>query len=272
MKYIMKYIILLFLFLYTTLDADIIDDYYILQAQKNHNTNELVKAMEYYKKIKSKTPQIYYNMGNISYEQKDYINAIDYYQRIKLEQTNLKELNYKKFHNIANSYMQTNDIKKAKEYYQKALKINQHADTIKNLNLANKLIQLSLEKEKEKKDAAKNIAGISLEGFLEFNDNELMSKEGNEDNNKLIIFNENTPKNNTVNASENIKETIELKAFEDEDNTNKLQKIIKQSDTNYFSQIEERKWDNLLKKRKTNTLIIPLNIKRETNENNTKPW
>ena len=254
----MKVIIISLIFI-LSLKASILDEYYIFQAQKNYKKNQFEKSIAYYKKIENKSSKIYYNMGNISYKLENYSQAIKYYENMKYEKS--KKINHKKFHNMANAYMKINNIKKAKNYYQKALKIKKHPITIKNLHIANKMLLLALAKKKNK-----FISGTSNEGQIELSNTNPVSKEGNDDNNVNTLIKN---RSGDLFLSKNLIENIQLKKFKDANNQTQN---TKQNSTSYFSQLEERKWDNILKKRKMNTLLIPLDIKGEVYEDITKPW
>lgn len=255
----MTKIFALSLMLTTFVYGGFFDDIYIYQAQKHLKNNKLDLANNYFFKVEDKSDEVYYNIANIFYKQGDYKKAIFYYKKI-----HSSKLFHKKFHNIGNSYMKQNKLDKAIYFYKKALKIEKTRKTKDNLELANsmKLKEEMKELRKIKKNSIRS--GFSQEMDIEFDDNDEISKQEKENYEDVILKSKNNITNTT---SLNQNETISLKNFEED------KREVKLVNDEYFSDIEEKKWDNLLKDRKMNTLIIPLNKEEDDiNENISKPW
>ena len=88
----------------------------IEKANDYYNKGQFAEASKEYGKV-SKSPQSLYNKANSLYKAKKYDEAVKYYNQIV---TTDKDLEYKKLHNIGNSYVKKNDLQKAKEFYEKA--------------------------------------------------------------------------------------------------------------------------------------------------------
>ena len=109
-----------------------------------------------------KSPQSYYDAANAYYKAKKYKEAIKYYNMV---QTSDKELEFRKLHNLGNSYFKLGQYEKAIRMYQKALTLKNDPDTKHNLELAKKMLEKKRKKEqkqqknqkkKEKKDKQKS--------------------------------------------------------------------------------------------------------------------
>lgn len=221
------------------LNASILDDYNLLQAKRSYTNNQLDDAKKYYQNCETKTSKINYNLGNISYKQKNYKDAIKYYKSI----TDSK-LKYKTLHNLGNSYAKLDNIDDAIKSYEDALKIKEDKDTKFNLELLKKKQQDKKKKEEQNKDK-------------ENNKNQKKQEDQSKKNQKS--------KND---QDEQSKQENKSKDNKKEQSKNKSQ----QSQNRELSKIEEKKWDKMLNKREINTLMIPMKSKKDNNEQNIKPW
>lgn len=223
----------------------------IQKADNLYQEQKYKEASDEYRKIKQ-TPQSLYNLANSLYKDKKYKEAIDTYNKIITKDTNLE---YQKLHNIANSYVNQNNLEKAKEYYTKALKLKDDKETKENLEMVNK----ELEKQKE-------------------------NKENKEKNNSKENEQQKDKQNNEKNKEKNKNKKDEDKQGKDKKNTNKGKKEEKkdeqkqtQSSNNQqakkddISDMEEKKWMKILNKKETPILLQKVqSTKGNTDE--TQPW
>ncbi len=231
------------------------DDINIFKAQVEFKNKDYEKSLSYYKKVKSKNDEVYFNIANILYKQKRYKQAIDYYKKISKIQ-----LTYKKLHNIGNSYIALGDIQNAINFYESALKFQNNSNTIYNLNLSNEIKVLQ---EKELKD--KNIDEVSFLRDTNRNldiqkDSYKMEKMTQNEEDKVIIERRDNISNLKLKS---IKEEIKIAQFEEKD-------TIRDDNKPLFSTLEERKYDKSLNNRKLNSLLIPLENKGRIDDK--YPW
>jgi len=237
--------------------ASVVDDYYTYKAQDYYTKGDLKNSFIYYEKIENKSDGVVYNMANILYQTHNYKEAIVLYEKI----TSLKLLE-KKWYNLANSYVQMKQYSKAVYYYQKLLQKQNDKDAKANLILVqNQIKEEYLQLLKKQKDLP-NKKGDKYEESFE--DSELVSTKMVEGKNSNIANKENISHLFSSNQKGKI-------YFKDIPVNTKLQ-ILQNSTEDKFTPIEEKKWDNLLKKKKIDSLIIPLNKKGVLNEDITYPW
>lgn len=245
--------------LYVIVSASVVDDYYTYKAQHYYTKGDLKNSFTYYEKIERKLDEVYYNMGNILYQTQNYKEAIILYEKITS-----KKLLEKKWYNLANSYVQIEQYSKAVYYYQKLLQKQDDNDAKENLILVQNQIKkeyLQLLKEQENLSKAKR-EGKEYEDLFE--DSETESTEMMDEKDSNIGSKENISNLLYQNQKEKIyfKELPQLIELQTVQNTNEEK----------FMVMEERRWDNLLKEKKIDSLIIPLNKKEVLDEDVKYPW
>ena len=110
--------------------ADMFDFVDIYKAQKSYEKKEYEKAGEGFAKVEAS-----YNEANSLYKQKKYKEALKKYESIE---DFSGEEEYKRLHNIGNSYANLNKTDEAIKSYEKALKLKDDADTKANLDYMKK--------------------------------------------------------------------------------------------------------------------------------------
>ncbi len=126
----------------------LIDFKTIKEAKDAYERGNFKEAVEEFRKVAQAkgSPQSYYDLANALYKSANYKEAIKYYNKI---QTSDRELEFRKLHNLGNSYFKLGKLQKAIEMYQKALKIKDDPDTRFNLELAKKLLKKQKQKQKQ---------------------------------------------------------------------------------------------------------------------------
>ncbi|MEA2017161.1 MAG: VWA domain-containing protein, partial [Campylobacterota bacterium] len=109
----------------------------IEKANQLYNDKQYKDSSNEYRKI-SASPQTLYNLANSLYKDKKYKEAIETYSKVV---TTNEELESKKLHNIGNGYVNINNLEKAKEFYEKALKIKDDKQTKENLEMVKKELE-----------------------------------------------------------------------------------------------------------------------------------
>jgi len=260
----MKIIFISFVFTNLLL-ANLFDDINIFKASSALGDKDYKSAFESYDKVQNKSDEINYNIANTLYKQKKYEEAILHYDKISS-----KDLQYKKLHNLGNTYAQLDKIDYAIKKYEEALKINKNKDTQFNLDL---LIKKKQEDEKKKEQDKKDKKDKKDEG------------KDNKDKNKSDQDSKQKKKKEESDKNEDEKEVKEKKDNnsnnQDKAKDSKKEEIKKQEDNNTkeenvkntdLSHLEEKRWTKMLNNRELNTLMIPLKTKGEKNEQNINPW
>ena len=139
-----KYLIILFSLLGIQAEASVLDGYYLHQAYKNYQANDLNKTKELLLQIDTVSLQSQFALANTYYRLHAYKKAILLYRNIRSTSPKIKQ---KLYYNIANSYAMLKAFDKAKLYYTKALQLGEDADTKNNLTLI-ALLQKSKETQK----------------------------------------------------------------------------------------------------------------------------
>ena len=241
----------------------------IKNATKHYNNKEYKQAGDQYRKI-NQTPQSLYNLANTLYKEKKYKEAIDTYSKIT---TSDIELESKKLHNVGNSYVKSNNLEKAKEFYEKSLKIKNDKQTKENLDMVNK----ELEKQKKQQDK-KNDKKDNKNEKEDKNKKENKEKEQNKEN-KENKNNKQDDKQNKKDENKNKKSDEKKDSQKDEkQKKNKDEKNSSDGKSNKklkkepISDMEEKKWMKMLDKQKAPLYLQKVNTKNKSSNNDEQPW
>ena len=131
------------LFIQTDSRADMFDFVDIYKAKKSYEKKEYEKAGEGFAKVGAS-----YNEANALYKQKKYKEALKKYDSI--ESFNGDE-EYKRLHNMGNSYANLNKTDEAIKSYEKALELKDDEDTKANLEYMKKKKKEQKQKKQKKK-------------------------------------------------------------------------------------------------------------------------
>jgi len=236
------------------LEGGVMDDIHLYMAKHYSNAKSYDKALHHYTKIDSTDSLLYQHRGDMLYRLGQYQEAINSYMQIESP-----SMMHTKFYDIANCLIAMGELKKAIVFYKNALKFDNHSDTIYNLKLAQKEYKKLQETEaiKAQKDANENIAlRKGSERIDEFR----------EDNGTDDLIDAPPPKyiakNSNIVATPNhrTEDKVEL-SISDEQNISSS-KLGREE----YEQIEESRWEHILKTQKLNTLLIPLNILGEDDD------
>lgn len=236
---------------------------YSFEFEKIKKANKLYEEKNYkesaavYQEL-SNTAQSQYNYANALYKDKKYQEAIEAYGKIQTEDTNLQA---NKLHNIGNSYVQQNDLQKAKEFYEEALKIKEDTQTKENLDIVNKELEKQKQENKkkdEKKDQKKN---------KEKNKENQKNKEDQQNQNEKK---EEKDKQNKEQKDKQKKEKSEKKDDKDTKQSKAQNRQEKQKDI--ISDMEEKKWMKQLNEQKTPILLRKANTQKESTNEQSEAW
>ncbi len=233
-----SFLFLLF-FLPFGLKASIIDFKYIKNAKEAYERGAYKEAAGEFEKVakQKRSPQAYYDLANALYKAGKYKEALKYYSKI---QTANKELEFRKLHNLGNTYFKLKNFDKAIEMYEKALKVKDDPDTRYNLELAKKM-----KKKSSKKNSKKN-------------DKEQKKKQQKKKQQKK--------------GGKNKKET--QKSDKKGKNQKPSNNSPKEPKNTPISSREEKKWLKQLKKEPVRTLLYksPVKVKKSKEGKDENPW
>lgn len=127
-----------FNFLKTDLLAFSIFDFKTIEeANKAYETGNFQKASKEFDKLDTNEFRDY-NLANSLYKNNNFEEAIKLYENIK---TTSSDLEFKRLHNLGNSYAQINDLNNALKKYEEALKLKNDSKTKDNLELIKSILE-----------------------------------------------------------------------------------------------------------------------------------
>lgn len=245
---------ILFLALFFNLNhsnASVFDFQTIEDANKAYKNQNYEKAAKEYSSIKQ-SEQAKYNLANSLYKEGKFKEAINEYKDI---QTENKDLNYQKLHNLGNAYVNTKNLKEAKKTYEEALKLKDNKETKDNLDLVKK----ALKEQEQKKENQKN---KKQDNKKDDSKEKKENKENQQDQDKKDQKSKKDEKKNK--EKQDKKETNKDKKKQEKENSTSKPK------QNEISDLEEKKWLKQLDNQKTNSLMKKMKSSEDNNSEN--PW
>lgn len=248
----------------------------IENADNAYKNKEYDKASDVYRQVNTNNEALY-NLGNSLYKEKKYKDAIDVYNKIE---TTDKELESKKLHNLGNSYVNTNNLEKAKEFYEKSLKIKADKETKENLESVNKELEKKKKKEdqKKKKDDDKNKENKEDKK----KDSDDSKKEDKENKNKDSKENKDKKEEKKNNSDDSKKEDKKNKKDKDDKSEEEKKKKEAKSQSQdgkhnkvnkeELSEMEEKKWMQMLKNQETPVYMQKVKTNKESKDDENQPW
>ena len=230
-----------------TFDFQTIND-----AKNAYKTQDYGKAAKEFSSIKQSS-QAKYNLANSLYKEGKFKEAINEYKSIESDD---KDLNYQKLHNLGNSYVKAKNLQEAKKTYEEALKLKNDKQTKENLDLVNK----ALKKQEQKNKGNKNKKDKNKD--KKENKDKKKNKDSEKENSDKKDKDQKQDKNKDKKDTQNKKE-------ENKDKQNKKDTQVKKQ--NEISDLEEQKWLKQLDNQKTNSLMKKMESKIQ-NSNSQNPW
>jgi len=242
------------------------------QAYKN---GDYIKASKEFANV-TQTAQGNYDYANSLYKQKKYEKALKQYEHVV---TNDKDLEFKKLHNMGNCFVKLNKLQKAKEFYEKALKIKNDPQTKENLDIVNE----ALKKQKKQNKNKKNKDNKNKKNQKDKKQNS-KDKQNQKDKNKQKKDSKNKnsknkeSKQNKQDQQKDKKQNKQdLNKQNKKDNKNqakKIQDIQKQQkiDIKQMSDKEEKKWLKILDEQKTPVMLHKVKTRKSDNDDIENPW
>jgi len=226
----------------------------IEKANKAYENKNFEEASKNFDKILN-TPEARYNYANSLYKNKKYKEALMQYKNVT---TSNKNLEYKKLHNMGNSYVKLNDLENAKKMYENALKIKADKETRENLEKVQDIL------DKIKKQQNKN---------KEKQDNKEKKKQKEKNKDKQNKDNKQDKKKQDKNKEENSQNKQKQQNDKKEKNKEKQSSQQNQSQIQkpkQLSDLEEKKWLERLENKKSPVLLKKVKTKNE--DTSSTPW
>ncbi|RXJ89707.1 hypothetical protein CRV01_07480 [Arcobacter sp. CECT 8983] len=220
----------------------------INKANEYYENKEFKEASKEFRKV-AKTPESHYNLGNALYKQGEYKKALMHYRNVV---TSNQDLEYKKLHNMGNSYVKLNDLQNAKRVYEKALKIKDDKDTKENLEAVLKALE---NKDKKQDQQNKNEQNKSQDENKDKKQKNKNSKDKQDKDKK---------NKDSKNSQEKSEDKNKQKSKKD-----KQENADKQ---NQLSDAEEKKWLKKLEQSKEVPVMLKKFDSKEQSGDTSTPW
>lgn len=243
------------------------ESFFLREAQQSLEEGDFKKSLEYYQKVEKPTEEIFYNMGNILYQEERYDEALEQYKKIVS-----KKLAFEVFYNMGNSYTKLGKKEEAIESYKKALAIKDDKDGRYNLDLL--LFEEKQEGTGQKKNKDPNNKDNEANDRRSGSNREDRDEEFKEDNGRENIV----KKGKLSDPKENGNEISNLQTKRDKNERERIE--MKKKLTIKHKRLEDKtlesedkKWMEILDQREIETLMIPLRDKGVKNgQKNNNPW
>lgn len=228
----------------------------IKKANEAYKNEKYEEASKNFDKVLN-TPEAKYDYANSLYKEKKYKEALTQYKNVV---SSNKDLEYKKLHNMGNSYVRLNDLENAKKMYENALKIKEDKETRENLETVQKLLEKLKNQQQNKEDKKKE----DKQEKKEEQNKEQENKSDNQKNDKKQNKEEQKDKEDQNSKNQNQDKQQENKEQQNQQTTN--QELKKEE----ISNIEEKKWLDKIQNEKSPVLLKRVPTKNE--DNSSSPW
>ncbi|WP_345988905.1 tetratricopeptide repeat protein [Sulfurimonas sp. HSL1-2] len=275
------------------LHAGLTDFHTLSNAASAYNGGDYAAAAEGYGALQGKNDAARFNYGDALYKQQKYKEAADVFTQIRAP-----ELKQKALHNLGNSLANLGKTDEAIKAYEEALKLGKDDDTQYNLDLLKK----QKEQEKQKQDNQNN---QSDQNQSQQNDQQQNDQKQQDDQTQDQQSKENASKGDDSQQKEEQKNGEQKQQDQEKQadgERDKPQQEAKQQNgqqdaqqqeadrqpeevpeapdaqdqqaamADPISDMEERKYNQMLDKRGIKTLMIPLSGKGEPHDDETTPW
>lgn len=241
------------------LEASLLDFNTIKDATKAYNEKDYKTASNKFKDFIS-TNEGKYDFANSLYKEKKYKSALDIYKDIT---TSNEVLEFKKLHNMGNTYVKLNDLENAKKMYEKALKIKEDKETKENLEIVKNAMNNKNNKNNKDNKDNKNKNNNGKNDNKNSNNNK---QNNNEDKNRQ------KDKSNKQNDEKDKKNQGEQNSQKNKNSQDKKEASQANIKEDILSNKEEKKWLDLLKNQRTPILLKKVETKNNSENSSSSPW
>jgi len=250
----MREIFLLIFVFALVLDASILDFQTLDEAKKAYENGKYERSAKLYKKIDKDEAK--FNAADALYKAGKFQEALRLFKSIFL-----KNLEFKKLHNIGNCYAKLKKFDDAIKMYEKALEIKEDKDTRFNLELLKRL----KEKKQNQQNSKQNQNSKDEKSSQNSDKNKKNGQKDKEDSNKQ------KQSNQQKNQQNNKKDKSNQKS-KDENEKKKSDPKKDEVKDEPISDMEIRKWNKVLNQRGIHTLMLPLQTETKGAEDEKHPW
>ena len=260
------------------LDAGLLDFVELKKAKEAYENREYSKSAKLYQNYADETgnPHSYFNAANALYKQGKYKEAIKQYENAVFQDDKDK---FKKQSNLGNSHAKLgtqDDLKKAKKYYEEALKLYDDEDIKSNLEEVKKRIKKK-KKEPEQKNKNKNKDKKNKKKDKKKDKDQDKKKDQKSNDQKKDSQDKKSDGKQEKKSDEKKRDKADKKKS-DKDKLKELEKDQKKSQVqnntkkNEMSDAEEKKWLKKLNQQPS-TYLYKLNTNNSIEEHsNENPW
>lgn len=266
--------LLIICFIHEDVNASIFDFSTINKANEAYAKKDYQTSSKEFEKV-SQSKEGHYNLANSLYKEKKYEKALSEYKKVI---TSDKTLEYKKLHNMGNTYVKLNKLNDAQKMYEKALKIKEDTFTKENLEMVKKAI-------KQKKNNQNKNKKNSEDKDKKNKNNQNKKKENNKDQHNKKAKDENKKSKDDKKKKQEEKENKNA-SKDEKSNNNKQKNKSKQTSKDAFNQqksdqelkknemsdLEEKKWLDQIKNRQTPVLLRRVETKDAKESDASTPW
>jgi len=264
----MKKVLIYILLSLSILNAGVLDAYYVHKAEQEYKQGDYKQAIENFQKIEKANDKLRYDLANSYYKLKRYQDAKREYQKISD-----KSLEFKKLHNLGNCYAKLNQIDDAIKSYESALKIKEDKDTRFNLELLKKKKKEQEKKKKQQQKKNKKKQDKKKQKKNKQKDGKKSSSQNNSGNKNMK--NDKKKEKKRDNKKKNSDKKKDGKDGKKDKQKESMKQHLKRKNMAVkkvpISDMEEKKYMKMLRGRKVNSLMLPMQQKGEHSEN-IKPW
>ncbi|BBG65964.1 TPR domain protein in aerotolerance operon [Hydrogenimonas sp.] len=268
--------------------AGIFDFMTLKKAEEAYAGGKYKEAAKLYSKIaKEGSDEARFNAGDALYKAGDYRGALKMYESVTSP-----ELKFEKLHNMGNCYAKLGEIGKGIEAYKEALKIREDSDTRFNLELLEKMKRQKERREREKKGRSEQKNGRQKQnggsagkerkesfrsGAKERKEEQKSGKgeEERKEGQKGEREKKESDRNGKNGKEERKSQNGEKKSTENGQKREKRSARPGEAEMRKepISDMELRKWNKELNRRRIQTLMLPLETKEtKGGENEKNPW
>ncbi|WP_345972851.1 tetratricopeptide repeat protein [Sulfurimonas diazotrophicus] len=275
------------------LHAGVTDFHTLSNAASAYNGGDYAAAAEGYGMLQSKNDAARFNYGDALYKQQKYKEAADVFTQIRAP-----ELKQKALHNLGNSLANLGKTDEAIKAYEEALKLGKDDDTQYNLDLLKKQKEQEQEQQKEDNQNNQNDQNQSKQNDQQQNKQKQQGDQQNKDQKSQDDASKGEDQQQKKDQQNGEQKEQEKQADGERDKQQeskeqsgkqdeKQQEAERQPEeapespetgkqqaamADPISDMEERKYNQMLDKRGIKTLMIPLSGKGEPHDDETTPW
>lgn len=249
----------------TSCHAGLLDFKILEEAKQAYEKENFVYSSNQYKKV-AKNSEGFYNLGNSLYKEGKYQEALKAYEKVV---TSNKRFEAQKLHNMGNSYVKLSDLTKAKEMYENALKKHYDQETKENLDKVNNSLKQNMQNQGNEQEKQNNNEDSKDDQSSKNDQKGSNSSKQNSKDQKDQDSKKNQEDKKEAKEQDNQNKSIDKQEGKESSEKNKALNSVKEQN---ISDIEEKKWMELLKDRKTPVMLHKSENSSSKSGDGSTPW